>query len=61
MAIACQKPALNRVTEENYEGASVRFLSTDKHGAVMIRSDGRRMVVETYRTGECWVLRSGKL
>ncbi len=59
VAIVCQVPPRSRDTEAAYAGAGVRFLSTATHGAVTIRGDGRRWVVETYRTRQRWELRSG--
>ncbi len=55
--VSCEGPprGLTRPPEP-YSATGARFLGTWPHGAITIRSAPGRLTVETYRTGERWVL-----
>jgi hypothetical protein len=61
VVVSCQGPPAGATRPKNPElPPGVPFLGTWPHGAVTVRSRGGRLVVETYRTGQRFVLPLGK-
>lgn len=57
--MACQGPSLGpRDGGEAYRAAGARYLRTGRDGAVIIHSHASGLVVETFRTGERFVVRT---
>jgi competence protein ComEC len=61
VVVSCQGPprAAGRL-EDAYKGINVQVLGTWPHGAVTVRSHATGMVVETFATGQRFVVRSGR-
>jgi competence protein ComEC len=58
VVVACAGPTPGRRDGgEAYRAAGVRYLSTAREGAVTVRSHASGLVVETFRTGERFVVR----
>ena len=58
VVVACQGPPLGlRPTPEPYSALGLRYLGTWPHGAITVRSHASGLVVETFVTGERFVVR----
>jgi competence protein ComEC len=59
VVVACREPPRgSRDGGQAYRDAGARYLSTGKDGAVVLRSHASGLVVETFRTGERFVVRA---
>ena len=58
--VSCQGPPRSFVGKpEPYTPLGARYLDTWTHGAITVRSHATGLIVETFRSGERWVLRGG--
>ena len=59
VVVSCEGPPLGGArAREPYTGTGARFLGTWPHGAVTVRSHRTGLVVETFRTGQRFAVRS---
>jgi competence protein ComEC len=58
--VSCQEPPRRPgLAQEPYTRLGATFLATWRHGAVTLRSQPEGLVVETFLTGQRWILDSG--